>query len=282
MKTNIKNILLDKEFINAKRVDLEKDIATILSGGEEQMFDFFSNYTYWNAIFSGCVINLASRFHLGLDCGLYDADSPEEDFFQTLGHRVAGLIFAAAEDEYADENCQEEDVRIEHKTMAWFMMNKMYEFYNRDISTRKVNPMMDSILTDTKIGYGFKQESKFLNLVRQLGFHIGSEKIASFEFSILADKMKELKPALTVWMENQEMVKGINSFSWIEVHGPVEDAHANYAIDAAQMIVDYIGTRDKELQRKVIEELKSGFNDFSNHQNEFFKKYINNLLIKNV
>lgn len=281
METNVKNILLKEEFVAQKREELTKDIETILSRGEEEVLDFFSNYAYWNAVFAGCVINLASRFHLGLNYGAYGIDSPEEDFFQTRGHKVAGLIFAAAEDEYADENCQEEDVRIEHKTMAWFMMNKMYEFYNRDISTRRVNPMMKAILDETMRGYGIEQDSEFLDLVRQLGFHIGSEKVASFEFGILAEKMKEMKPALTAWIENQEMVKGINAFSWIEVHGPVEDAHANYALDAAQMIVDYIGTRDEELQKKVIENLYYGFQDFSNHQKDFFSKYTE-LLTENL
>lgn len=282
METNVKNMLLTDELVKAKRADLTKDIERILSGNEDQVLDFFSNYTYWNGIFAGLVINLASRFHLGLELGLYDVDSPEEDFFQTRGHRVAGLIFAAAEDEYADENCQDEDKRIEHKTMAWFMMNKMYEFFGKDIATRRINPMMDKVMTDTKIGYGLQQESEFLNLVRQLGFHIGSEKVASYEFGILADKMKEFQPALTAWMENQDLVEGINAFSWIEVHGPVEDAHANYALDAAQMIVDYIGTRDADLQAKVIKELKAGFADFSNHQDSFFKNYINNLITQNA
>jgi hypothetical protein len=275
---NVKNMLLTDSLVKSKRAELEKDIEKILSGNKDQVLDFFSNYTYWNGIFAGLVINLASRFHLGLELGVYEVDSPEEDFFQTRGHKVAGLIFAAAEDEYADENCQDEDQRIEHKTMAWFMMNKMYEFFGEDISTRKVNQsVMATVMAETKIGYGFQQESEFLNLVRQLGFHIGSEKVASYEFGILADKMKELQPALTAWMENQEMVEGINSFSWIEVHGPVEDAHANYALDAAQMIVDYIGSRDYELCELVVRELEAGFNDFCDHQDKFFKNYLNSL-----
>jgi len=282
METNIKKILLSDELISTKRAELTKDITIILSGDENQVLDFFSNYTYWNGIFAGLVVNLSSRFHLGLELGIYGVDSPEEDFFQTRGHKVAGLIFAAAEDEYADENCQEEDIRIEHKSMAWFMMNKLYEFYEKDISKRRVSPIMNDVLNDTKFGYGLQGETDFLNLVRQLGFHIGSEKVASYEFGILADKMKEYKPALTAWMENQNLVNGINAFSWIEVHGPVEDAHANYALDAAQIIIDYIGTRDKDLQVQVIEELKTGFNSFSNHQDNFFKKYINNLTIQRV
>jgi len=281
MRTNIKEILLSESFVKQKKIYLENDILKIISS-EDEILDFFSNYTYWNGIFAGCVVNLASRFHLGLELGLYDVNSPEEDFFQTRGHRVAGLIFAAAEDEYSDDNCKVEGVRVEHKTMAWFMMNKMYEFFNKDISTRSVNSMMKQVVDEAKIGYGFQQESEFINLVRQLGFHIGSEKIASYEFGILAEKMKEIYPELTAWLENQEMIKGINAFSWIEVHGPVEDAHANYALDAAQMIIDYIGTRDETLQIKVIEELKGGFIDFINHQDGFFKNYINNLKVQNA
>ena len=278
MKNNIKEILLKEEFINKKRTELEGDITKILSGNESQVLDFFSNYTYWNAVFAGLVVNLSSRFHLGLELGLYEVDSPEEDFFQTRGHKVAGLIFAAAEDEYADENCRVEDVRIEHKTMAWFMMNKMYEFYNLDIADRKISPMMHDVMNDTKYGYGFQCDSEFLDLAKHLGFHIGSEKVASLEFGILADKMKEIKPALTAWIEAQELVDGINGFSWIEVHGPVEDAHANYALDAAQIIVDYIGTRDSELQQKVIDSICEGFNDFSNLQTKFFNEYQENLI----
>jgi len=280
--TNVKDLLLGEDFVSAKRTSLDKGIDRILSGDQDQILDFFSNYIHWNGVFAGCVVNLASRFHLGLNYGIYEPGTTEDIFFKTMGHKVAGLIFAAAEDEYADENCKDEDQRIEHKTMAWFTLNKMYEFYDADISSRKLHPMMNSVLTEVRMSYGVQQESEFLDLVRQLGFHIGSEKVASYEFGILADKMKETHPALTAWMEAQEMTEGINAFSWVEVHGPVEDAHANYAIDAAQMIVDYVGSRDYELCELVMRELKAGFKDFSDHQDFFFNNYITSLSKQNA
>lgn len=275
MEKNIKTLLLEEEFINEKRADLEGDITEILSRSEEEILSFFSDYTYWNGVFAGCVINLASRFHLGLRYGNYSFNSPEEDFFQMKGHKVAGLIFAAAEDEYADENCQEENVRVAHKDMAWFMLNEMFSFYKRDISSRRVHGWMNQIVNDTAIGYGVDELSDFMNLAWHLGFHIGSEKVASFEFGILADKMKELQPELTSHLKGKEMVKGISAFSWIEVHGPVEDVHANYALDAAQIIIDYLGTRDKGLQEEFIANLQEGFWNFSGHQQLFFKKWLN-------
>jgi len=273
MEKNIKNILITDELVKNKRKELEIDISKILSGDENQVLDFFSNYIYWNGIFAGLVTNLSSKFHLGLDFFDYEKNSIERGFFQSVGHKVAGLIFAAAEDEYADESSKE-DIRIEHKTMAWFMMNKMYQFYGRDISERTIDDLMSSITSVTKRGYGLNQDSDFLSLVRYLGFHIGSEKIASYEFGIIASKMKELHPDLTNWMKNQELINGINAFSWIEVHGPVEDAHANYALDAAQMIIDHVGNKNLEFQQKVIDELENGFNLFSNLQDSFFKEYI--------
>ena len=273
METNAKKFLLDENFISKKKNELEGQVDAILAGKDEQLLDFFSNYTFWNGIFAGCVINLASRFHLGLEFGKYEVDSPQEDFFQTRGHRVAGLIFAAAEDEYADGNCQVENMRVEHKSIAWFMIRKMYEFHNVDVNSRRLQPWMDEIIARTKVGYGVQSSSEFLDLAKQLGFHIASEKLASYEFGILADKIKVKKPEFVKWLEEQELVKGINAFSWIEIHGPVEDIHANYALDAAQMLVDYIGTRDKVLQAEVIRSMVEGFHELSNIQGDFLERY---------
>ncbi|MEK6829517.1 MAG: hypothetical protein AABY15_05315 [Nanoarchaeota archaeon] len=273
METNVKKFLLDENFISKKKAELEGQVDSILAGKDEQLLDFFSNYTFWNGIFAGCVINLASRFHLGLEFGKYEVDSPQEDFFQTRGHRVAGLIFAAAEDEYADGNCQVENMRVEHKSIAWFMIRKMYEFHNVDVNSRRLQPWMDEIIARTKVGYGVQSSSEFLDLAKQLGFHVASEKLASYEFGILADKIKVKKPEFVKWLEEQELVKGINAFSWIEIHGPVEDIHANYALDAAQMLVDYIGTRDKVLQAEVIRSMVEGFHELSNIQGDFLERY---------
>lgn len=274
METNIEKILLNTELVSSKKLEIEKDILKIISKDESQLLDFVSNYIHWNGLFAGCVINLASRFHLGIDFGLYEPNSPEEDFFQTRGHRVAGLIFAAAEDEYSDEHCEIEGVRIEHKTMAWFTLNKMYEFFNLDITKRKIHPLMNDIASRTKSGYGLQGDSEFLDLARQLGFHIGSEKIASYEFEIITDKMSQLYPELVFDLKSKILVKGINAFSWFEFHGSVEDAHANYALDAAQILVDYTGSRDLDLQKSVIKEIEIGFNNFSQLQDDFFKNYI--------
>ena len=273
MKNNIQKILLTDDFVNLKKEQLNDDITKILSEDSSKMLDFVSNYIYWNGFFAGCVINLASRFHLGLELNAYEPNCPQEEFFQTRGHRVAGLIFAAAEDEYSDEHCKLDGVRIEHKTMAWFTLNKMFNFYNVDITRRKTNTSTHHIVSRTKKGYGFNEKSNFLNLAKQLGFHIGSEKIASYEFEIISNKIQELYPDLVSDLKSRELIKGINAFSWFEVHGSVEDAHANYALDAAQILIDYIDSRDEFLKKDVIKEIQDGFNDFSILQDDFFKIY---------
>ena len=270
METNVKKLLLEKDFIPIKNERLKNYIENILTEDTDKVLDFFSNYIHWNGIFAGLVSNLSSRFHLSLDLASYGDGSIEEKFLKSNAHKVAGLIFAAAEDEYADENCKEEDRRVEHKTMAWFTLNKMYEFYGKNISDRKISKHMDWTMSFTKKGYGLGESSDLMSLVNHLGFHIGSEKLASYEFGILADKMKQELPALTTWLENQELCKGVNAFSWVEVHGPVEDAHANYALDAAQIIVDEIGKKDKDLQIRVLSELSSGFLNFASIQEVTF------------
>lgn len=280
METNVKSFLLEREVVEKTKESLEKSIDDILTGDTDQILEFFSNYIHWNGIFAGLVTNLSSRFHLGVELSKYGEGSIEEKFLKENAHKVSGLIFAAAEDEYADENCEEENRRIEHKTMAWFTLNKIYDFYGKNIYDRKVSDHMDWTMRFTKMGYGLGEASDLFSLVRNLGFHIGSEKLASYEFGILSDKMKQKQSSLTAWLEHQELCKGINAFSWVEVHGPVEDAHANYALDAAQIIVDEIGKKDKELQSMVLQELYSGFTNFAGVQRITFFNLMNSNLEK--
>jgi len=271
----IEKKILTSEFIKKKKISIKEDVDSIFVGGKEDMINFFSHYVYWNGVFAGCVTNLASNFHLFVNKpGFSGKTPPPEDimtFFKQKGHKVAGLIFAAAEDEYADDSAVVSDLRVCHKDMAWHFLKELYTYYNKDIKKRKIEFFAEEINNAIMRGYRVDRGALCSDLYRGLGFHIGSEKIASFEFDYLTKKMNKEYPELVKFLKNKELVPGINAFSWLEVHSSVEEEHFGYALEAANIIIDYFDKKD--LQRNPFQFIKEGFVEFSNLQNIFFDHY---------
>jgi len=240
--------------------------------------EFFSNYISWNSIFAGCVVNLVSRFHLWPYIG--ERPDPVADpylfkNFSALGnrhfHSVSSYIFAAAEDEYDEAGNKIKYERVAHKDMAWHFIKELYSYHNMDIKTRQVSEFTNHMNTKVLEGYGHMQRHDVPTLVRNLGFHIGSEKLASLEFQYLNDAIKEFHPDVYKHLESKEMTGGITAIDWIKVHGTVEIEHFNNALTAAKIIIDFMNKTDSQGMVDTFNYLREGFAHFANHQRAYFK-----------
>lgn len=280
MKTNtiIEKAILNEEFLTQKKTEIKNSVDAILAKSDDEVMDFFSDYIAWNGVFGGCVAKLAGDWHLAAYTRQPDRLKP---LFNKVGHKIASNIFASAEDEFADENCQT-DERIAHKDMAWFFLNKLFEFYGRDIKTRRVTKHAESAIRSTMNGYWSNSASKSYELMSEaLGFHLGSEKIASFEFDYLYKGLVETRPELIEFLKEQLLVPGITAADWLFVHGSVEEDHYQYAVTSAAFIYDFIEGNDKCLvtTKDLIYDLKMGFEDFSRLQTRYFDYYVNDIVL---
>lgn len=235
-------------------------------------YQFISDYVNWNSIFVGGVSSLSSRFHLwpyiGEDISISNPllfDSSIE-IKNKSSHKIAGYIFSAAEDEYNELGCKIKDERVCHKDMAWVFLKKIYEGVNVKFDTRKVSPFVSAANKEVLKGYGVDQPINFNVLAENLGFHIASEKLASVEFSIIYNLIKDKYPGLFEYLEKSHC-DNIYGIEWLKIHGEIEVKHYNNALQAAVLILN-------PYHCSTIESLQNGFKKFVDLQCHFFKYYL--------
>lgn len=268
-----KNILSD-EFITIKKKELEKIITRIVKSDDTTFLNFFSDYIKWNGIFGGAVAGLSAKWH---NAEFLSKELSMKEIIQIrkYSHRIASNIFAAAEDEYSDENCKIEGLRLTHKDMAWAFFSSMMNYF--EVDKRPDVPLrVESIIFKTLRGYGVLGEKYSLkDLIEYVGFHIGSEKIASLEFDILTEKIKEFRPELYSYLSNIEIIKssGIKAIDWLKFHGTVEEEHFQYGIKSIYLIKEMVLNNSLITEEDLFNYIKIGINNFSNIQYDFFKKY---------
>ena len=268
---------LNPEKIRQDRDAVNRRIDDIISNGDILMF--FSNYVSWNSVFAGCVSNLSSRFHLwpeldedeglGLhDWKLFDAVHKVKT---RKSHIIAGQIFAAATDEYDEQGCKVKDERVTHKDMAWHFLTSLYDISGQNVRNRKVLPYTKQANRRVMEGYGVNAPTKFTSLVKNLGFHMGSENLAALEFSALDKAMKKHHPGIYEQLEYRTLADGITGADWIKVHGTVEEEHFRNALKGAEVIVDSIVEYSSPNWRNTTTNLiEEGYREFSWMQDKFF------------
>ena len=228
---------------------IEKQIDASLPNLDSYL-QFFSDYVEFNYVFAGCVASLSGKFHI----------SPSIERCPVLhntSHFVAQNIFEAAIDEYKG---------ITHKEMSLFLMDNINKFFN--VSSCEPTDSLKGILSDVTKGYGVDRGevsgSLFDELAVNLGFHIASEKLASYEFSYLDTK---------TYAEHKDLHEYLNSaarrkpWSWVEIHGEVEEEHADFAFKASDLILHELRGNARI---KFLDNVKKGFNKFVEVQTNFF------------
>ena len=268
--------ILTEDFIEAKKVMLKEKIESIMSKSDDEVIQFFSDYIAWNGVFGGAVASLAGKWHNAIY--LTDMSEDEERGMNRYAHRVASEIFAAAEDEYNDENNINPNVRITHKDMAWNFFQGIMQYYGVSKRPKPSNDIKVHIL-NTLHGYGVSNRLQLLRtLIYNLGFHIGSEKIASYEFDFLTAELQKSRPDLFKFLMNRDMFygledNGIVSLDWLRVHGSVEEEHFQHAINAASWAEQMVLEHDIMTSDEFNSLLLNGFNSFSDLQEQVFEKY---------
>jgi hypothetical protein len=272
----IQETLLTEDFIEVKKNTLKSKIESIMALSDEEVIQFFSDYIAWNGIFGGAVTSLAGKWHNAVH--LTDMSEDETNGMNKYAHRIASEIFAAAEDEYNDENNTNRYHRITHKDMAWDFFQGIMEFYGITKRPRPSNDIKVHIL-NTLHGYGVSNRLQLLKtLIYNLGFHVGSEKIASFEFDFLTSELEKSRPELFKFLSDRNMFygledNGIKSIDWLKVHGSVEEEHFQHAINAAKLVETMILEHEIMSRDEFNSLLLNGIKSFSNLQEAVFKKY---------
>jgi len=268
----IEKILLPDEFIIKKQYELKSKIEEIMLGSDDDILQFFSDYIAWNGVFGGAVAELSSKWHNAIY--LTKLSENEISGMRVHAHQIASHIFAAAEDEYSDKNCEIETFRLTHKDIAWYFYSRIMEFYG--INKRKeVSKFINPIILETLKAYGYGNDFKLSSLIEFLGFHLGSEKIASFEFDYLMLELQRSRPKLFDYLCNKKMVEGIRAIDWLAFHATVEEEHFQLAIKSAEL-AELMVVRYNIMSKNQFEILlKRGFNNFSQLQTNLFNSYTN-------
>lgn len=268
------DFLLTDEFINNKKTLLNKNIKGIINGKE--MITFFSDYIAWNGIFGGAVSSLSGKWHNAMYSGTLNEQIISA--MQKYSHKVASQIFAAAEEEYNHE--PNLNIRVTHKDMAWHFFTSLMNFYSID-KRPKLSDTVSGSIYNTLLGYGVKYYNNvsLKILIQNLGFHIASEKIASFEFDFLYNELKESKPDLFNWLDGEILYSSIGkstnitALEWLKCHGTVEEDHFQHALNAAEIARTMVLENGLMSDEQFLSNISHGFNMFSDLQDSFFNKY---------
>lgn len=267
----IQDTILTDEFLETKKESLESKIKNLMSMSDDEVIQFFSDYIAWNGVFGGAVASLAGKWHNAIHLTPMNEDATRG--MNRYAHRIASEIFAAAEDEYSDENSTNPYQRVTHKDMAWAFYTSLMKYYGlteRPQPSREVKKYIE----DTLYGYGVSNRLQLLEtLIYNLGFHIGSEKIASYEFDFLTSELKNSRPDLYNFLANIEAFDGISALDWLKVHGTVEEEHFQHAIDAAKLAKEMVLSEGIMPESKFNQLLLNGFLTFSELQERVFEKY---------
>jgi len=198
---------------------------------EKLLFKFVERYVKFNQPFGGCVARLSSLFIGQEGIPLY------------ISSEIASCIFEAAIDEF----------KYNHVMMAQDFLGILNTFGIEPCDV-PFNPA-EGYITDS---------SPYANdLIKAIGFHIGSELLADIEFNMIDRHIKDNFPDLCLTKQ----------YKWISIHTTVEEHHTEHAINAANIlfrapiknIVSQEVSRDKK-QELIFD----GYNDFQTLQQEFF------------
>lgn len=188
-----------------RAIDKSRTLETIKNMSLNRFIEFLCKYQRFNNQFAPCVINLASKIHLHF----YDLKMNAE------GSEIASGIYKSCIHEYAEVFKGKE---VTHGRLSQNFIEKLHSLYEI-----KETESPHEILVNSQVRNFYCNSGSLAN---RLGYHIGSEFLAAFEFSEINNFARKNFPDLYEKMnENGE-------WHWISIHSEVEIEHFKNAIES--------------------------------------------------
>jgi hypothetical protein len=215
---------------------------TIENMSLEKFSIFLRKYQRFNDQFAPCVLNLASRIHLYF----YDKN------MNAIGSEIAAGIYKACVHEYAERIGGKETT---HGRLSQKFINKLSEVIKFQSGPEFIETGEEKMINDRVRNFYCSSGS----LGDQLGYHIGSELLAAFEFLEINNFTKNKFPDFYKEMNMN------SEWHWISIHSEVEIEHFKNAIESYKIFT--------ELESKFQESVISGFMCFSATQSDFLELF---------
>jgi hypothetical protein len=187
-------------------------------------------YALYNKDFAARVSILAGRIALS-DEFIDPNDGP---LTQDRGHLIGSFVFDAAHEEFYGRGGHKDkpESRVTHRCLAQHLIRCLKPDADKlRALQKKAKPIID------RIDGNYHRVDPHL----ALGFHLGSEKLASFEFSELEKQLRKSGR----WYDFQKEIAplGYNGMTWVRAHSEqgdaAEAAHADRAMIACELAVKY-------------------------------------------
>lgn len=243
---------------------------------DDLLVRFFRRFALYNQPFPGGVVSLAGMIHLRPDL-FRDADSVLNDNADRSSI-IASNIFFAAEDEFAGPDRR---ARVTHRLMAQNMVEAAVSFAgwspDRFNTEFQLDATANEIRSKLERGYrtrGYQSDSEIFGAI---GFHLGSERLADIEFSVINAHLTEHFGDFVDAARSTRTQEGHSVYKWIELHATfdsedeasVEIDHYNYSLLAAEQAIELCtnGISSPQLRQSVI----GGFEEFIDFQRSMFQ-----------
>jgi hypothetical protein len=249
-----------KEKINA--IELDSLFKKIFSEKIEplKLFQFFSNYLYFNNAFGPATLNLIQKSNSYV--GFLRDKNELVDYTQNRINEIMAYIFSAQKDEYSYK-----DLPITHKLLAEATFKGFINYLNLSDSQVKT---LAVILPDTKkiakkiyLSLSLNKKNLERSYFRAIGYNLAQEVSADREYYYLSNFIKNFYPEFYEYLSEQKYkFRGAEytALTWITIHTTVEINHAKEAMSAVDLIFKYY---DGEQSKKtLLSWMDEGINDF--------------------
>ena len=246
--------------------------------GPKKLVRFISRYANLNAWFGSGVASLSGK--IGRSRGIFvDPTEPILDIADR-SVLVASYFFDAARDEFDDRDTPERDT---HRCLAQACIKGMIGYYfdlTKPGISSVVNKMLEQPLWLTGIGslvaagYGVTSSEQSVDLFRSMGYHLGSEILADFEFSYIDKALRKERYKLVDYLKDSKFtIAGVShkGYAWIGLHSGEGSAkevdHFNWAVQGVQVALGFVPAEDRAQLRHQVH---LGIQSFVHDHQEFF------------
>lgn len=208
-------------------------------------------YIHFNSILGSGVANLAGEISRRQDLFL----DPKESFpmIADRSSEVAAKIFHSALDEFGRKKI--------YRAMAQETFRAIAKFHGFSAKEVTVAKPTEEAMNKVTQGYCLNQTADERELLRAIGFHMGSRILANEEFNTIDRVLHAKHPNLIKWLND------VHAYTWIQVHTTVEADHFESALQAANLALKYFAGSVTDMKAKTW--IIGGFIQFAVVQAEF-------------
>jgi hypothetical protein len=241
---------------------------------ERELLRALGRYVHFNSVFGSGVAHLAGE--IGSRKNLFLDDKEPVEVLRDRSVEVASSIFYAAIDEFGDRGFSG---RITHRAMAKATLKAVATFIgcvDEELNQLlKVEPSTCSAVEAVRWGYGLNRTMDECDILRGIGFHLGSETLADVEFRILDTFLCTREPELVDWLNATDVAldaSTCSAYDWIKIHTTVETEHSDAGLAAATLAIQYHNGPDTRASAE--QAIEEGFEEFSRVQTKFMQGYL--------